>query len=65
VIALPVVTVSRILLIVVVKPYLPSARPARNMTESVVFTFGVVAAGSAIVTVCVVTLVSPRVSGSV
>jgi hypothetical protein len=65
VIALPVVTVSRILLIVIVKPCLLSARPTRNIIESVVFIFGVVATGSTIVTVCVVTLVSPRVSGSV
>jgi hypothetical protein len=57
VIALPVVTVSRILLIVIVKLYPPNARLVRNITKFIVFTFGVVVIGSAIVTVCVATFV--------
>jgi hypothetical protein len=65
VIALPVVTVSRILLIVIVKPYLLGARLVRNIIEFIVFIFGVVVVGSAIITVCVATFVSPKISSSV
>jgi hypothetical protein len=65
VIVLPVVTVSRILLIVIVKLYLPSARLVRNIIEFVVFIFGVVVIGNTTVTVYVVIFVSPKISGSV
>jgi hypothetical protein len=53
VIALPVVTVSRILLIVIVKLCPLNARLARNIIEFIVSTFGVVVAGSATVIVYV------------
>jgi hypothetical protein len=65
VIALPVVTVSRILLIVIVKPYLLSARLIRNIIEFIVFIFGVVVVGNTTITVYVVTFVLPKISGSV
>jgi hypothetical protein len=53
VIALPVVTVSRILLIVIVKLYPPNTRLIRNIIEFVVFIFGVIVVGSATVIVYV------------
>jgi hypothetical protein len=53
VIALSVVTISRILLIVIVKLYLPNTRLVRNIIEFIVFIFGVVVVGSITVTVCV------------
>jgi hypothetical protein len=65
VIALPVVIVSRILLIVIVKLYLPSARLVRNIIEFIVFIFGVVVIGSATVTVYVAIFVLPKISSSV
>jgi hypothetical protein len=65
VIALPVVTVSRILLIVIVKPYLPSVRLVRNIIEFIVFIFGVVVVGSITVIVYITIFVSPKISGSV
>jgi transposase len=65
VIVLPVVTVSRILLIVIAKLYLLSARPIRNMIEFVVFIFGVVVVGNTIVTVYVIIFVLPKMSGSI
>jgi hypothetical protein len=65
VIALPVVTVSRILLIVIVKLYLLSARLIRNIIELIVFIFGVVVIGSATVIVYITIFVLPKISGSV
>jgi hypothetical protein len=65
VIALPVVTVSRILLIVIVKLYLPSARLIRNIIEFIVFIFGVVVVGNTTVTVYVIIFVLLKISGSV
>jgi hypothetical protein len=65
VIALPVVTVSRILLIVIVKLYLLSARLISNIIEFIVSIFGVVVVGNITVIVCVVIFVSPKISGSV
>jgi hypothetical protein len=65
VIVLPVVTISRILLIVIVKLYLPSARLIRNIIEFVVFIFGVVVVGNTTITVYVVIFVSPKMSNSI
>jgi hypothetical protein len=65
VIALSVVTVSRILLIVIVKLYLLSARLIRNIIESIVFIFGVVVVGSITVIVYIATFVLPKISSSV
>jgi hypothetical protein len=65
VIALPVVTISRILLIVIAKLCLPSARLVRNIIEFIVFTFGVVVVGNTIVIVYVIIFVSPKISSSV
>jgi hypothetical protein len=53
VIVLPVVTVSRILLIVIVKLYPLNTRLIRNIIEFIVFIFGVVVIGSTIITVYV------------
>jgi hypothetical protein len=53
VIVLPVVTVSRILLIVIVKLYPPNTRLVRNIIEFIVFIFGVIVIGSITVTVYV------------
>jgi hypothetical protein len=65
VIALSIVTVSRILLIVIVKPYLPSIRLVRNIIEFVIFIFGVIIIGSTTITVYVAIFVSLKISGSV
>jgi hypothetical protein len=65
VIILPVVTVSRILLIVIVKLYLLSVYLIRNIIEFIVFIFGVVVIGSITVIVYVMIFVLPKISGSV